>query len=283
MRTSTKVVVAVVALAVVGAGAWLIYQSMEQPTILVGASMQKPMEKCAEAFQKKTGIKMKVSYGDSGDVLSQVKQSGKGEMAILHEPYVTQMSKEGFASETHILAYMTPVIVVKKGNPKGVTGIKSLVALKSRVGLTLAAETPSGRIVQQALKNAGIQKEVMDNRPYENKSSGDLVGKMTMPDPPLDAVCVWNAVAAGKPNAVEIVRIEPEFMPKEFTEAPKDGGLTFYNGQVPVGVIVLKTGKFPDQTRKFVEFLQSEEGRAIWKECGYDLPAALASQPTSAK
>lgn len=273
------VVLGVVAAAAVAA---LIYLTVTRPTgplIFVGASMQKPMAACLTAYEKKTGVHIQVSYEDSGDVLAHVKKSGAGDLAILHEPFIAQMNHDGFATRTETLAYMTPVIAIKKTDPpnqKNILGLKDLARPDVRVGLTIAKETTSGRLVQAALKNAGIQDEVMGRKPYQNKSSGDLVGKLTLAEPPVDAVTVWNAVAGGQKDKIDIVRIEPQFMPKMFEE----DGLAYIDGRVPVGLVVLKTSRYPEQIKAFIDFMLSPEGQAIWQASGFDVGAPTTAPQT---
>jgi ABC-type molybdate transport system substrate-binding protein len=267
----------IVCLVVAAAGITFVYMTMTAPgdglVIYVGSSMRLPMEKCIERFEKETGISVQASYVDSGDVLANVKKAGRGDAAVLHEPYVTQMNQEGFATTQATLAYMTPVIAVAKNNPKKVAGLKSFVREDLKIGMTDAEFTTSGKIVQEALRNAGVQQQVMDRHPMQDKSSGTVVGWVQTGT--LDAVTAWNAVAAGAPDKVDTIPIDPAFMPRTF----KEEGLTYYNGQVPVGLVVLKTAKMPTETDRFVKFLLSPAGRAIWKQCGYDIQASPASQP----
>ncbi|MDD4892342.1 MAG: extracellular solute-binding protein [Phycisphaerae bacterium] len=273
---NTWFIVAVVAVLALGGLVYLnATRTKNPPIIYVGTSMQKPMAKCVEAFKRKTGIQISANYEDSGDVFAHVKKSGFGEAAVLHEPFLAQMKAGGYTTRTETLAYMTPIIAVKKGNPKSVKGLKDFTRPDVKIGLTIAKETTSGRLVQQALKTAGIQKDVMARKPVENKSSGALVNMLQLPEPPVDAVTVWNAVAGGVADKVDIVRIEPEFMPKTFEE----DGLTYVNGCVPVGLVVLKTAKFHDEIRQFVDFMISPEGQAIWKAAGFDVAKPPTTSP----
>ncbi len=55
-------------------------------------------------------------------------------------------------------------------------------------------------------------------------------------------------------------------MPDEFT----DDGVTYREGKVGVGMIVLSSCNDPAETRAFVDFILSPAGQAIWKKHGFN-------------
>lgn len=242
-------------------------------TIYVGSSMRLPMEQCSAAYEKKAGVPITPSFADSGEVLAQIKNSGMGEMAVLHEPYLTQGKRDGWARETFVVATMTPMIVVAKGNPKAVKGLKDFTNPDLRIGLTDYRYATSGAIARDALKRAGILDQVMARKPapYENKSSGQVGAQVVTGA--LDAVIIWDAVAGNQPDKLDVVPIESEFMPPTFTDGE---GVTYRDGHVPVGILLLTTARQAEATSKFIDFVRSPAGQAIWKANGYS-PAATAA------
>ena len=71
-------------------------------------------------------------------------------------------------------------------------------------------------------------------------------------------------------------------MPAKFRDKSDTYDVTFTDGHVAVGLVVLKTDKFKAETKRFVDFLLSPEGRAIWKANGYEIePVAPTTQPTT--
>ena len=248
--------------------------------IYVGSSMRQPMEQCAAAYEKKTGVHVSPSYADSGEVLAQVKNSGMGELAVLHEPYLTQGKRDGWAKDTFVVAVTTPVIAVAKGNPKQVKGLKDFLRPDLRVGMTDYRYATSGAIARDAMTRAGILEQVMARRPppYENKSSGQTAAQVIIGA--LDAVIIWDAVAGNDADKLDVIPIESQFMPAAFTDSE---GVTYHDGHVPVGIILLTTGKEPVETRKFIDFILSPQGQAIWKANGYSPAADAASAPSQLK
>jgi molybdate transport system substrate-binding protein len=269
---------AIVILLAVGVVIIVTSEKPQAAMIYVGSSMRQPMEQCAAAYEKTTGVKFALSFADSGEVLAQAKSSGMGEMGVLHEPYLTQGKKEGWARETFVVASMTPVIAVAKGNPKGIAGLKDFLRADVRIGLTDYRYATSGAIARDAMMRAGILEDVLARRPYENKSSGQTGAQVTTGA--LDAVIIWDAVAGNTPDKLDVIPIESQFMPPAFTDSQ---GVTYYNGHVPVGILILKTAKDVGEMRKFIDFILSPEGQKIWHDNGYSPPTAATTQPASAK
>jgi molybdate transport system substrate-binding protein len=272
-RSATPLVAAAILLALVVVAVVYVMQKRTSAGLMVyvGSSMRLPMEQCAATYQKRTGVVVTPSYADSGEVLAQVKNSGMGELAVLHEPYLTQGKRDGWAKETFVVAAMTPVIAVAEGNPKQVKGLKDFLRPELRVGLTDYRYATSGAIARDALKRAEILEQVMSRQPapYENKSSGQTASQVLTGA--LDAVIVWDAVAGNNPDKLDIIPIEGEFMPPAFTDSE---GVTYRDGHVPVGLLLLTTAKQPEEARKFVDFILSPQGQAIWKASGYSPPTA---------
>jgi len=273
----TTILIAVLVVAAVAVMAVMLLRREKISPVYVGSSMRVPMEQCLDAYKKlHPDADIRLDFGDSGEVLSKVEFTGRGEAAVLHEPYITKAKRDGWGTKTHVLANMQPVIVVAKGNPKGVTGLKDFTRDDLHVGVTDARYTTSGQIVQQALANAGIREQVMARDDLvQNRSSGYMC--LQVEEDALDAITCWDAVARGRADRVDIVPIEPAFMPHSFIDSEV---VTYTDGRVSVGLIELKTAQHPESTADFVRFILSPEGQAIWAKCGFN-PAveSPASQP----
>ena len=267
----------IVTFLIIGIAIIATYEKPEAAMVYVGSSMRQPMEQCAAAYEKATGVKFALSFADSGEVLAQAKSSGMGEMGVLHEPYLTQGKKDGWARDTFVVAGMTPVIAVAKGNPKGIAGLKDFLRADVRIGMTDYRYATSGAIARDAMKRAGILDGVLARQPYENKSSGQTGAQVTTGA--LDAVIIWDAVAGNTPDKLDVISIESAFMPPAFTDSE---GVTYNAGHVPVGILILKTARDAAGTRKFIDFILSPAGQKIWRDNGYSPPVAAATQPASA-
>jgi len=250
--------------------------------IYVGGSMRVPMEACMEAYKKEhPTTELVLDFGDSGDALARIREWGGGEALVLHEPYLTQMMQEGIGVKVHVSANMRPAIVTRKDDPKtaNVKGLKDLDNPDLAVAMTDANAAVSGALVQAALKAAGIQESVMSRHPYQNRSSGTVCATVAGTDKagPRDIGTAWDAVA--RSMGLRTVRIEDQYMPAEYHD-PETPEVVYHNGVVPVGLVVLKSAKAPDQTQDFVNFILSPAGQELWKKAGFN-PAS--ETPTGAK
>ena len=110
----------------------------------------------------------------------------------------------------------------------------------------------------------------MDRQPDMNKSSGTVC--VWVKEGSKDVGLAWDSVARGIPG-LRVVPIEDRYMPAEF----RDEGVVYHNGNVPVSLVVLKAAKAPQETARFVEFVLSPAGQAIWRDNGFN---PVADSPT---
>src|SRR5512139_3046696 len=86
----------------------------------VGGTMRPAMEEICRLYTEETGGKVELNFNDSGALITVIETTGKGDVCVVHDPFPAAMEKKGLVDRRHVLATLTPVIVVRKGNPKGV-------------------------------------------------------------------------------------------------------------------------------------------------------------------
>ncbi len=95
-------------------------------TAFCGAASKPAMDEAAQAFEKKTGIKVYCTYGGSGTVLSQMKLSKTGDLYIPGSPdYMVKAERDSVIKpeSVKIVSYLIPVIAVQHGNPKNIQSL----------------------------------------------------------------------------------------------------------------------------------------------------------------
>jgi molybdate transport system substrate-binding protein len=111
--------------------------------VFAGAASKPPTEEAAKAFEKKTGVKVNVTFGGSGFVLSQMTLARKGDIYFPgSSDYMEIAKKKGFVfpeTEQYVV-YLVPAINVQKGNPKGIKSLRDLTG----PGLRVAIANPDG-------------------------------------------------------------------------------------------------------------------------------------------
>ncbi|NIM05984.1 MAG: molybdate ABC transporter substrate-binding protein [Armatimonadetes bacterium] len=215
------------------------------------------MDEIGKVFQNKTNIKVQYTYSGSACLLAQIDNSRQGDAYMPGEWfYMEQADEKGYLTEVERIAYVIPVIGVAKGNPKKVRGLRDLARKDLRVGIGDPHATALGKQAYIVLKNAGLQEEVISNLTTSAATVPELGNAIKLGH--LDAAIVWDAVAHWYPEDIDIVLIEPE-----------------YNEVSTVPLGTLEFAEDPQAAKKFLDFVASDEGKAIFKKHGYSLTPNL--------
>ena len=100
----------------------------KQKTIMAfcGSASKPAMEEAAKTFEEKTGIKVELTFGGSGTMLSQMKLSKQGDLYIPGSPdYMAKAKRDGvvYPDTVKNIAYLVPAIDVQEGNPKNIQSL----------------------------------------------------------------------------------------------------------------------------------------------------------------
>ena len=104
----------------------------------VGGTMLPAMEKIARLYEAQTGQKVELDSADSGELMIRIQTQEVGDLYVSHDPFLDMLMAKGLGRQSWTMAVVTPVIVVPKGNPKGIKSVKDL----ARPGLKLALTDP---------------------------------------------------------------------------------------------------------------------------------------------
>jgi molybdate transport system substrate-binding protein len=228
-----------------------------------GAGLQPAMDEIGQVYFQRTGVRVDFSYAGAGMLLSTLMTTRRGDLYIPGEAYyVDQAAKHGFIAEDEPICYMTPVIGVRKGNPKRVTGIKDL----ARPGLRVAIGDPEaiaiGPMTERILQRAGIFDTVERSIHMKAACVPELANALVTHS--ADAGVIWDVMAFQNRKHVDSVCIDPK-----------------YNEVSEVLVSRLTCSKHPEEARKLMEFIASEEAAAIFHKHGYatERPAGVRLAP----
>lgn len=229
----------------------------EELLVFAGAASKPPTEEAAKAFEKKTGVKVNVTFGGSGFVLSQMTLAKKGDIYFPgSSDYMEIAKKKGFVfpdSERHVV-YLVPAINVQKGNPKGIKSLRDLTG----PGLRVAIANPDGvcvglyavEIVEKNLapeEKAAFRKNLVNYTESCEKTATAISLKA------VDAVIGWEVFQYWDPDRIETIPLKKEEV-------------------VRIGYIPIAISKFTSNrplARQFIDFLLSDEGKALFKKYHY--------------
>lgn len=230
--------------------------------------MRPPMEKVVAAFAEQTGVPVRMTSADSGTLLTQIRETRRGDVYVCHDPFGTVAEREGFTTDVLTVAVLRPVIVVPKGNPKGIKGLDDL----GRPGLRLALPDPqyatAGVVLQAMLEKAGLREEVDANAVTRARESSMLANAVALGTGNIDAAVCWDAIARQHPNDLTVIPIAPDYNVDAVTSA---SGKVYQVDSIRVTACVLKFTSHSKEVKTLLDLCISEEGRRIFSEAGFTL------------
>jgi len=231
--------------------------------LFVGSASKPATEEAAALFEKLTGARLVVHFGGSGQMLSQLKLTGRGDIYFPgSSDYMEMAKREGLVlPETErIIVYLIPAINVSKGNPKGILGLDDLARFGVRVGIARPDAVCVGLYAAEVLEKAGLSDRVRPNIVTQTESCEKTAQLVALGH--VDAVIGWEVFEHWQPEKIQTV-----FLPRE--RVPRIG-------YIPIAV----TKRAGDQelAHAFIEFLTGDQGQAVFRKWHYLTTEADARQ-----
>lgn len=217
-----------------------------------GAGIRPPAAELAETFEREHGVKIITNYAGSETLLSTIRLIRSGDLYMPGDKhYVEQAAREDMIHSHKSVCYFIPVILVQKGNPKNIKGLRDLLRPGIKLGLGDPDACAIGRTSRQILaKNNIAWEEIKKHVAYQSLTVNEL--GMQIQARSLDVVIVWDAMARYYSEYGDEVPIAPE-----------------KNVVSTVDVGVLKFTKHKEIAEKFVDFVASERGQEVFKKHNY--------------
>ena len=231
--------------------------------VYVGAGFRLPVEEVASRFREETGVSVELSFAGSGCLLAQAALSRRGDLYMPGEEFfMAQAREQGLITREADIAYMRPVILVPRGNPKNIEGVADLGRPGLRVGLGHPLATACGISAEEVLRGLPSQARVRANVIMNALNVNELGTAVALKA--LDAAIAWDATA-------DLFRLDTEAL----AIPPKIGKPT----TIPLGI--LSFTRRPEEARRFLEFMGDEQGGvAVFKEHGYETPGLPKAAPS---
>ena len=183
---------AFLALAAAGAAVFLPEKSASDRELMVycAAGLKKPVEAIAERYLKETGTHVRLQFGGTGTLLSQIQVSHKGDLFIAADDgSIADAKKKDVIAEVLPIALQHPVIAVKKGNPKGIQSLADLQKEDVRFALPNPEAASIGRVTKALLGDRwdALAAKAKVTKPTVTEIAADVtLGAV-------DAAIVWDA------------------------------------------------------------------------------------------
>jgi len=217
--------------------------------VLCGSSFPQPMEQLCSEFMKQEGVEFATTVAGSENHLPLVKTAQEGDLFVTHDPFLDYVRDANCLLDYVHVGFVSPVLAVQTGNPKGITGLQDLTRPDLKVALSNPEYSTCGEMVFALLEKKGIKEDVMKNVDTLTKGHSDL-GTLVKTKT-VDAVVMWNGVAHTFRDSLDVVRTPYE-----------------YDEEIRVHIMGLSYTKHPELVTKFIEFCR-DRGPAVFAEYGY--------------
>jgi len=222
--------------------------------LYAAASMRPAMAECTEAFTASTGVRVICDYAGSGVLLSRIRASKQGDLYMPGSiEYIARARELDLIRSHKEICYFVPIILVRKGNPKGIKTLDDLARPGIKLGLGDPDACAIGKISQAMFKKNSLPLDKLAaNLVFSSLTVNEL--GIQIKTGQLDAAIVWDAIAAYYPDDADAVPI------------PLKQNVV---STVAIGVLS-SAGRFALADR-FVSFLASDAGRAIFARHDYTI------------
>jgi molybdate transport system substrate-binding protein len=219
------------------------------------------MDESAKAFESLTGVKVYLTYGGSGAVLSQMELSKTGDLYIPGSPdYLVKSNAKNITNPAtaQIVAYLVPAICVQHGNPKNIQSLADL----ARPGITVGIGNPDtvcvGLYAIEILESNHLLSEVYKNIITQAASCDNTATLISLKS--VDAVMGWSVFHYWNPDNIDAVYLQPEQLPR----------LAY------IPAAISSYSKEKEAAGAFIDFLTSTTSQEIFRKWGYQVTEAEA-------
>ncbi len=236
--------------------------------VFAGSASKPPLEEAAGIFTRETGTEVRITFGGSGFVLSQMKLARKGEVYFPGSSDFMERAKREklvFPETEKIVAYLIPAINVQGGNPRNIRGLKDLLKPGVRLGIadpeTVCVGTYAVEVIQKNLspeERERFRKNLVTTVESCERTANLLSLKA------VDAVIGWEVFQHWDPKRIETVLLKPEEVPRI--------------GYIPAAVSTFAAERV--LAEDFLRFLISPEVQSVFQRHGYLTTAEEARKYT---
>ncbi len=241
----------------------------QEITVAAAADMNAALPQIVDAYTKKSGQAVKLSFGASRNLTNQIRNGAPFDVFLsADEEYPEELIAQGLASKDTLYRYAVGRLVlwVPNGSPLDLSklGMKALLDPSvKKISIANPATAPYGRAAAAALRHFGI---------YDRVSSRLVVGE--------NVSQAAQFVESGNAQAGLIAlshALAPALQNKgRYWTVPLDAYPTLNQAAV-----VLSKSRQQDAARKFLDFLRTPEATSLLASYGFSL--STEKHPNGAK
>lgn len=242
-------------------GISLMTQAADIPVIASASNFKFALDEIASQFTRDTGLKVRISYGSSGNFVAQIKNGAPFEVFLsADERYVEQLVKQGVIdNKGKRYAVGRLALVAAKGSQlkldPELKGVKALLAQDEikRFAIANPDHAPYGERAQELLTALGLWSELKSKL-----IKGENVAQA--------AQFALSRSTQGGIIALSLAKA-PQFQ-KRGSYIPLDNKL-----HQPLYQRMALLPKAGDTAKRFYQYIQSDAARSVIQSYGFGLPA----------
>jgi len=225
--------------------------------IFAGSASKPPTEEVAKIFTEKYGVKVETVFGGSGYVLSQMILGKTGDLYFPGSSDFMEVAKRKgavFPETEKYVVYLVNAINVQKGNPKNIKTLKDL----TRPGLKVAIANPEGvcvgtYAVEIIEKNFTEEEKEQFRKNLINYTGSCSKTASAISLKAADAVIGWRVFEHWDPERIETIPLKKDELSRI--------------GYIPIAIS--KFTKNRGLAQKFIDFLDTEEAKSVYRKYKY--------------
>lgn len=226
-------------------------ETAAQKSLIVysGAGLKKPMTDLAKEFEKENNIKIEYIFAGSTQLLSQLETSGKGDVFIVGSKVAYESARgKSLVGEAKEVAYHTPAIIVKKGNPKGIKTLKDM----EKEGIKVILGDPKANAI-------GVTTQKIIEKNKLNGINKNMIAQMATVNE------IVLHITEGKADAAIATKDSVFGNDKiDIIDIPENENVDQILPIAPVS-----SSKEKELANKFVDFVSSDKGKSVFEQYGF--------------
>lgn len=225
----------------------------ERPeVVLFSGSMLRPaIQDRVREFEAREGCRVQTVFEGCGTLVAQMRGGSEPAGYFACDTKFLTMVQDRFFEGT-VITGNEIVLLVPKGNPKGILGLKDLAGPGIKLGICDGEKSALGKLTQTMLERRGLAEKLEEGIAVKVAKGDDLVSAMQARS--LDAALIYRSNALASPVTLE-----------EHEIVELNDSLAFAEQPYAVG----KETPHPELMKRLGEFLRTSEARERFETLGF--------------
>ncbi len=219
--------------------------------IFVGAGLRQPVDQLVKAFEDQTGHQVFIDYGGSGQLLTRIEASGKGDIFIPGSLfYIEKLEKSGKVRSCRPIVQHTPVVGVSIAQAGQVNTFNDLAKPGVRLSMGDPKAMAFGRTAMTICERSGRKEAILKNVTVYGATIKQLA--LYVSQGAVDAAIMGRSDAFQNREKITIVSIPAEYFQAEI-----------------IAAAVLQSALKPELAGQLCDYLSSSNAVDVFQQHGF--------------